>query len=196
MSFDIAGALESIAPTLSTMLLGPLAGTAVSALESAFGLTPGSGADGITKVMQSGNMTPDIIASVRAQDQKHAEVIAQSGVDLAKLNADHEVAMNKLSVDSADSARHREEVIKDNTPAILAYILIGGFLVVSVAQLVALMLFPVQSTAIPPQGWLLIGNISGYLAFEAKQAATYYFGSTVQSKAKDDTINKAVTAAQ
>jgi hypothetical protein len=90
---SLATMLASAAPTLATMLGGPFAGAAVTALEGAFGLQPGTGADAITKVVQTGGMTPEIMAAVRAADQKHAEVLGQQGIDLAKLNSDHEQAM-------------------------------------------------------------------------------------------------------
>jgi hypothetical protein len=51
-----------------------------------------------------------------------------------------------------------------------------------------MMVWPDAVAKIPPQGWLLVGNISGYLANEAKQAAAFYFGSTAGSQNKDATI--------
>jgi hypothetical protein len=188
---SIATALGSIAPTLATMLGGPLAGAAVTALEGAFNLAPGSGPDAITNVMQTGAMTPETIAAVRAADQKHAEIIGQQGIDLAKLNADHEASMAKIDTDDRDSARKREMDVKDRTPAHLAYMIIGGFFAVAIAQLVALMGWPEVAAKIPPQGWVIIGNISGYLAAEAKAAASYYFGSSSGSERKTELLAQA-----
>ncbi len=192
MSFDLRTAIGSIAPTLATMLGGPMIGGAVAALLPAFGLSPSGDQtkdlNSITAVVQSGNMTPEIIAAVRAADQKHAEIIAQMGFDLKKLNADHEESMAKIEADTADSARKREMAVKDRTPANLAYSIIGGFMLISAAQLVALMGYPDQAAKIPAQGWLLVGNISGYLFGEAKAAAQYYFGTTSNNRSKDDTI--------
>lgn len=105
MSFDLKGALVTFAPTLAGMLGGPFAGMAVTALEGAFGLAPGAGVDGITKVIQSGQMTPEIMAAVRAQDQKHAEIMGQQGIDVMKVNGDFEAASSKLVVDDRMSAR-------------------------------------------------------------------------------------------
>jgi hypothetical protein len=187
----LAGVLSSVAPTLATMLGGPLAGAAVTALEGAFGLAPGSGVDGITKVVQDGGMTPEIIAAVRARDQEHAEKMQQMGIDLAKLNADHEQAMGQQAMEDRKSARDREVAVKDRTPAHLAYMIIGGFFGVAMAQLVALMGWPDVAAKIPPQGWVIIGNISGYLAAEAKAAASYYFGTTQDSGRKTELIAQA-----
>lgn len=196
MSFDLKTAIGSIAPTLATMLGGPLAGTAIGALVNAFGLTAtgdnARDAAAITSIVQNGTVTPDMIASVRAADQHHAEIMEQQNIDLLKLNGDHEVAMAQLSTVDAANARAREIAVKDNTPAVLAYSIIGGFFVLSGAQLAVIMGYPDIAAKIPSQGWLLVGNISGYLAAEAKAAASYYFGSTSGSKAKDATIDTAL----
>ena len=194
MAFDLKQTIASIAPTLATMLGGPLAGTAVTALEGAFGLAPGSGQDAITKVVQTGNMTPDIIAAVRAADQKHAELMKQMDIDLAKLNLSHEELLAQTDAGDRDSARKREIAVKDHTPERLAYIMIGGFFAISLAQLISIMGWPDVVSKIPNQGWLIIGNISGYLAAESKQAAAYFLGSTAQSHAKDDTIKAQASA--
>jgi hypothetical protein len=188
VSFDLKSAIAGIAPTLASMLGGPLAGTAVTALEGAFGLHAGAGQDGITSVMNMGGMTPEMIANIRAADQKHAEALAQQNIDVLKLNADREAAMTAAEDGDRDSARRREISIKDPTVARLAYTVIGGFLAISLAQLVCLMGWPELAAKIPQSGWLLIGNISGYLAAEARSAAAYYFGTSAGSAAKNETI--------
>ena len=194
--FDLKSAIGSIAPTLATMLGGPFAGQAVSALEEAFGLAPGAGVDGITKVVQSQGMTPDVIAAVRAADQKHAEIMDQHKIDLEKINLDFQAAMTQAETSDRDSARKREMDIKDSTPANLAYGIIGGFFVVSIVQLVALMGYAEIVSQIPSQGWLLIGNISGYLASEAKAASSYYFGTTQDSGKKTELLYQSQPTAQ
>ena len=64
MAFDLKSAITTIAPTLAGMLGGPLAGTAVVALEGALGLSQGAGTDAVTNVLQSGAVSPDQIAAV------------------------------------------------------------------------------------------------------------------------------------
>lgn len=198
MSFDLGKAIGVIAPTLSTMLLGPLAGTAVKALTDAFGLSSSGDtaqdSAAITKVIQDGGMTPEIIAAVRAADQKHAEIMGQQGIDLAKINAAHAEAQDRAEVDDRNGARQREMTVKDGTPANLAYIIILGFFVTSIAQITFMLLWPERASLVPSTAWALIGSVSGYLANEAKQAAAYYFGSTIGSKAKDATIDKALNS--
>lgn len=167
----LAGIVSSIAPTLATMLGGPLAGTAVSALESAFGLNPGAGPDAIMAVAQSGAMTPEIIAAVRAADQRHAEVIGQQGIDLAKLNADHDTAFAQMEV--SDRADARAMQVKQHSPwpgiltamttVILASAIVARFAGVEISQ--------------DPTIANLIGSLTtGWMA-----CVMYWVGSTRQS---------------
>lgn len=198
MAFDIKAALGAIAPTLATMMGGPLAGTAVSALVSAFGIT--SSGDqikdtaAITKVVQDGKMTPEIIAAVRKADQEHEALMGQQGIDLAKLNAAHEAELAQIYTGDVQDARKRQMETKDDTPKHLAYMMIIGFFVLSAAQLIAIMGWPEYISKIPPEGWLIVGNISGYLIAEAKQAAAFFLGSTAASKGKDATIQAQANA--
>lgn len=120
MAFDLQVALSTLAPTLASMLGGPLAGAAVTALEGAFGLQPGAGKDEITQVMQSGNMTPDTMAAVRAADQHHAEVIAAQQLDLVKINADHVAAMAATDAADRDSARRLQTAAPSIWPGLLS----------------------------------------------------------------------------
>jgi hypothetical protein len=187
MAFDLVKALATVAPTLSSMLLGPLAGTAVSALATAFGLAPDATPEAVTQVVQAG-MTPDAIAKVREQDQLHAEKLRQMDIDVLKLNADHEAAMFTAEVTDREGARNREAAVRDNTPRTLAYGIIGGFFVMSGGLMYVLLMFPTQIAAVPAQGWVLVGSVWSYLGFEAKAASSYYFGTTKSSGDKNEML--------
>jgi len=181
VSFDLKTALTSIAPTLATMLGGPLAGTAVTALEAAFGLAPGAGEEGITKVMQSGQMTPDVMASIRAADQKHAEIIGQQGIDLQKLNADHAAAMASIDAGDRDSARKREIAVRGITTPALAWSVVAASIALGGAVVAGYV------TKDPSQA-TLVGTVIGYVFSEAKQVLAYYFGSSAGSTRKDELL--------
>lgn len=168
--------IASIAPGIATALGGPLAGLAVDSVESVFGLKDAS-PDDLKKQLQNAQLTGDQIVALKQAEIAFQEKLKQNDIDLAQLSAK-----------DADSARNREIQVKDRTPAILAYTLIGGFIGISAAQLIAIMGYPDLVSKIDGQGWLLIGNVSGYLANEAKQAASYYFGDTLGSKAQGQAI--------
>lgn len=199
---SIGTGIASFAPTLATMLGGPLAGVAVGELEKVLGLAPasnsdmGSRAQSIADVLAQGKLTAEQIAAIKIAELKHAEIIGQQGIDLAKLNADHQEAGWNADVKDRDSARTRQVALKDQTPAILAYLIIGGFFIILIGQLVALIAFPEAVAAIPSAGWNLIGNLSGYLTAEAKAATAFFFGSSSGSRDKDATIKAQAEAGQ
>jgi hypothetical protein len=171
MAFDLKSALTSIAPTLATMLAGPFAGTAVAALESACGLTQGSGTDAITKVIQGGGMTPEITAAIRAADQKHAETMGQQGIDLAKINLDFEAAQDKVAADDRDSARKMEIAKHSVWPGVLSALTTAGVLGIIGARMYGLNL-PNDPTTVQ-----LIGSLTTGWGM----AMAYWLGTTRQS---------------
>lgn len=172
----IAKAIASIAPTLATMLAGPLAGTAVSALEGVLGLKPGSGPDAISQVLQAGTLTPDQVAAMHAADLKHAEVLRQQDVDLAKINADHDEAFAKIDEDDRASARARETTVKDWIPGTLAIGITTGFFGV----LGCVMYFGVKIGQ--GQGGEAVLLLLGSLGTAWTAVVSYYFGSSAGAR--------------
>lgn len=193
MSFDFLAAIKNIAPMLAGTFGTPLLGFAVSALcnvlpadqaaavQAAHASDPQGGA-----LAKLGDMFQNGIintAQIKQAELTHAETMAELGYkNVADLAA--------ISAGDRDSARRRQMTLRDTTPQTLAYMIIGGFFAVSIAQLVGLMWFPENVKSIPPQGWLLIGNISGFLASEAKQAAAYFFGDNASAKEQVKTISE------
>lgn len=163
----------TVAPTLANAAGGPLAGMAVSAIAGALGCKPTQQA--LTVAMASA--TPDQLLALKQADQTFAETMKKLEVD-----------EDKLFFDDTASARAMQVATKDPTAGRLAWTIVGGFLFISLAQIAGVVFASDAVAKVPPQGWLLIGNVSGFLANEAKQAATFYFGSTAGSQAKDVTI--------
>ena len=195
MSFDLGKAIGSIAPTLATMLGGPLAGTAVSALASAFGLGTNATQSDITSVVQTGGMTPDIISAVRLADQKHAEVIAQQGLDLQKLNSDHQEAMAQTY--TADTQDARKTFGQQKAVFNLGIIILITFAFVMTAVLWASYNLltggiTIKDVAVVAAISGMVGSVVGYVAANAQQVVGYFFGSSSGSADKTDAMSKAV----
>lgn len=179
----VKGAIGTIAPWIAGTLGTPVAGVAVKALCDVLGLSPDKASpDNVTAALAGA--TPEQLLALKGADQKHQEFMAQLGFS-------HIESLQEIAANDRSNARNREIQVKDRTPAHLAYIIIGGFFGVAIAQLVALMGWPDEAAKIPPQGWVIIGNISGYLAAEAKAAASYYFGSSSGSDEKTRLLAKA-----
>lgn len=175
--FNWKSLVGTVAPTLATALGGPLAGMAVKTIA--------------TQVLGKPDASEDEVADyLAAADPQTMLKLKEVDIEFKKAMMDAGIQLEKIAADDRNSARQREIAVRDRTPAQLAWMIIGGFLIVSAAELVSLFAWGEQIKHIPSEGWLLIGNVSGYLANEAKQAAAYYFGSSVGSKEKDATIGE------
>jgi hypothetical protein len=164
---SILPTLAAVAPSIATAFGGPLAGMGVKALEGALGV---SGSEAVQKAVL--NMDPETAAKVRAADQAFAAHMKELDIDL-----------ERVAAADRDSARKREADVKDWMPKALGLGVVGAFL--AAAFLVLTGSVPnIQDTTAA----LSIGTIFGYLANEAKQVLAYYFGSSVGSAKKDDTI--------
>ena len=198
MSFDLQSAITTIAPTLATMLGGPLAGTAVTALEGAFNLSPGAGIGAVTNVVQAGAMTPDALAAVRAADQKHAEILGQQGLDLAKLNKDFEAAQtNAVIADRMDARKNNSG--RDSVWS-LAYIILGTFAVIMAAVLWGCWSIlqggiTIKDVAVVAAISGLVGAIVGYVAANAQTVVNFIYGGSLGSERKTDAMSSAVQSA-
>ena len=164
------------------MLGGPLAGTAVTALEGIFGVAPGSGASAVLNAVQTAGMTPQQVADLKVAELKHAEIIGQQGIDLQKMNLDFQTTMAQTDAADRISARSREVAVKDSTPKVLAYGIIGA----NLALIGCLAAGMIKSTDSAVFG--LVGTALGYLVSESKAVLAYYFGSTRGSQSKDEML--------
>lgn len=187
MNFNFKTAIASIAPMLATMLGGPLAGTAVTALEGALGLAPGAGADGVTAAVAAG-MTPEQISAVRAADQVHTERMKQMEIDVEKLNDDFEQAQEKTAADDRDSARKLQIAQHSSVPAMLTAFLTFAFVGIILARMFGA--FTAPDAADP-----LTNQMIGQLGMVWLASCTYWFGTTRASATKDVTIAAQAKAA-
>lgn len=185
LNFNLKTALSSIAPTIATMLGGPLAGTAVTALESALGLAPGSGADAVTAAVAQG-MTPEQISAVRAADQHHLEVMGQQGIDLVKINNDFQQAQDTAMSADRDSARKMQIATHSPMPAILTTVLTLGFFAVLIARMYKVL---------PNAGDPIVDQMIGTLLAVWAASVAYWVGTTRASATKDATIQTQAKAA-
>lgn len=161
-----ADTLKALAPTVATVLAGPLAGLAVEAVGSAFGWNDAT-KEKVESALKSGSMTGDQIAAIR-----QAEIALQQRLEELKIDLE--------SIDQQDraSARERQAATKDGTNTVLAYIVICSFI-----WMVAGMLLGYTKV-----DSVLGGTLVGYLSAKAEQVLSYYFGSTRGSALKTELL--------
>jgi len=173
----IAGAVASAAPLLGSLLGGPVGAgvTAAAALVAhALGTPPGDAAAAAAALASD----PDAalkLARVESAERLQLARLAAAQEEHRLASETHEL---EIAAQDRDSARRREEAVRDSTTRVLAYAIVGGFLAMCGAVLL---------------GWakvdsVMVGTLVGYLSAKAEQVASYYFGSSASSRAKDSAI--------
>ena len=178
----------NIAPTLGTMLLGPLGGTAVSVLSNIF-LGKENGSESEVSAAVLAGMTPDKIVEMKRIDKEHELKMTQLNIDLVALNQTLEIAY----VDDTKDARKYQSnntfwlgiailMLFSITMAMSLYgayqILLGGITIKDVSVVAAISGF--------------IGSIIGYIASSAQQVIGFFYGSSAGSKQKSDAMGDAI----
>jgi hypothetical protein len=105
---------------------------------------------------------------------KALEAEQKFALDMRKLNFEHAEEIERIAAQDRASARDREKIVKDLTPKVLAYSIIGLFGAVVISTLF---------------GWakvdtVMAGTLVGYCAAKAEQIVSYYFGSSSGSAEK------------
>lgn len=163
---DVASVVENLAPTIASVIGGPLAGSGVSALEKLFGLTPApsaSSSDRLNDVAAAiAGATPQQLADMRKADQDYAVSMAQAGFKDTETLA-------SLKVQDTVSARDMQTANKSYVPAALTIIITLGFFG---------MLLVLAYATIPQDNKILFGSFLGTLGTAWLVSVHFWFGST------------------
>ena len=165
---DWKDVIKAVAPTIATVLGGPLAGAAVSALSTAVLGKEGGSQEELAAAISGAS--PDILARIKEADVKLKTDLANAGVKLEEIAA----------TDRA-SARQREIALKDPTTKILA-----------IAYTVAYFgcLWAVWQNGIPEDAKDVLITLLGVLTAAQATIMNYYFGSSKGSADKTALMSK------
>lgn len=167
---DVVGA---VAPTIATILGGPLAGMAVKAVSTAvLGRDDGTEED-IASAMASAD--PQVLARIKEAD-------AQLKRDLAAAN----VKLEEIAGADRASARDREVKLQDPTTRILAYIALAGFFGVLGGQFY----IALNGIAINTEVQRTLDITLGVLFAWVLAVKDYYFGSSAGSAQKNELLGR------
>lgn len=156
------GVLGLVAPTIGAAIGGPLGGIAGRELASALGLTPDTPEEGVAAAVAGA--TPEQLAVIRQADYAFQAKMRELDIDLEKVH----------QADRA-SARQREIATGDRTPMALAFLVTAGFFGVLAYLLV---------NGVPQHGGEALLVMLGSLGTAWTAIVSYYYGSSVGSKAK------------
>jgi hypothetical protein len=179
---DVAGVVENLAPTIASVIGGPLAGSGVSALEKLFGLTPESKASTDNRLdtvaASISGATPQQLEDMRKCDQDYAVAMAQAGFKDAETLA-------SLKVQDTVSARTMQTTNRSIVPAWLTFVITIGFF----GLLVGLFCAPVPETS-----RALIYSATGTLGTVWLVVVHFWFGSTSDTAQVNDLLAKSTPA--
>ena len=154
--------LKTLVPMLGTALGGPLGGAAAAFIADKLGLD-GKTVEAVSDVLNSSKMTPDQIAALKLAEIDFNKFLQQNKIDLARLD-----------VDNTKSARDMAATTKSLTPAVMSYLITGGFFGI---------LGYMMSSSYQSSEPLLV--MLGSLGTAWVAVVNFWFGSSHGSQAKD-----------
>lgn len=173
---DALGVVAKLAPTIASVIGGPLAGGAVTALESVFGIipSPSQSQDSRQAAVAAAisSATPEQLAAMRKADQDYAARMAEAGFKDTETLA-------SLAVQDRQGARQMQISTKSITAPFLALFVTLGFFGV-----LGLMMFVPHQAASHDALMLMLGSLG--TAWTGVMA--YYFGSSVGSDRKTELL--------
>jgi hypothetical protein len=161
--------LARLAPVAASLLGGPLAGLAVSAIGDALGLKDAT-KEAIMDVVQSGTMTPEQVTALKTAE-------ANLKIKLRELD----IKETEIAAADRDSARNMQIQNRSWIPAVLTILTVGGFfwLLVGSAQ-----------GSFTLEGSDIMMLLLGVLARETAGVYAYWFGSSSGSAQKTEMLKK------
>ncbi len=154
MNFDWKSFVIRIAPTLGSVLQGPLSGVAVAFLAGKLLEGPVEDTEAaLAEVI--GTQTPELLAKLIALDSEFK-------ASLGALNIDESILRD------VQHAREREMTLRDRTPAVLAASVTAGLFAI---------IFMLIFVPIPADSMNIVNIMLGSLSTAWMTVISYYFGS-------------------
>lgn len=162
--------LKAIAPTVATVLGGPLAGLAVEAIGEAFNWDEAT-KEKVDQTLKAGKMSGEDLALLKQAEVALTQRLAELDIDIERVHAG-----------DRDSARKMQAETKSVIPGLLATLVTIGFFGILIGMMAG------EAKAIENQEALLI--MLGALAAAFGQVLNFFFGSSRGSEQKNATIAK------
>lgn len=166
MNFDWKKLVGTVAPAIGTALGGPLAGLALKAVATSFGLDESSSEEQVSAAIAGA--TPADLLKLKQADQQFYKDMKALDVDL-----------ERIAMEDRNSARQREIAVKDNTNRNLAYAYTIGYFG---------LLGAILHWGVNKEVETLVNVLLGILTAAQASIMGYYFGSSKGSDEKTKII--------
>jgi hypothetical protein len=163
--------ISAVAPVLGATLGGPLGGLAGNMLAQTLGVKPDD-----PKALENAILTqsPEVIGQIRLAE-----------IELQKQAQANELDLERINAGDRASARARQIALGDSTPTIIAYVVIGATLFLEGYAF----LHGLPSTV----DKVIVGRILGTFDTATGMILTFFYGSSMGSKAKTDALTTIAT---
>lgn len=187
--------VAGVAPGLATVLGGPLAGAAVSALAKQ--LTGASSGDAVKDEatvagLLAGGMTPEIRSAIVAADKEVRIAIINAGTREKEIEAGSDA---KVLEDVQDARKHNAgnaDVLTMGIIILVAWaLLMGGTLWALYEMLVGGI--QIKDVGVVATVFTVLGSLVGYVSNVAQQVVGFFFGSSRGSAQKTIELANAIS---
>jgi hypothetical protein len=177
--------LKKTLPWIGAAATGGLPGLIIEAASTISGHLGTKVAPDLSSIANAvAGATPDQLIAMKQADNDFALKMKQIGFTDAE-------ELGKMAAGDRDSARKREESVKDYTPRILAYIYTVGFFIVLGGEIyIGLQKIPLEASAQHTLD-MLLGVLTG-MVLGTKE---YYFGTSTGSERKTELLAASTPAA-
>lgn len=193
MSDDWRSVVQAVAPTVATFLGGPLAGMAATVIGRAVlgrGESTPTSVPEAQQAIAEAAMTPEGLVKLREAEAR-----------IIELRNNLQIELGKQALDNTRNARDREIKLGDKISGRLATVTVTLFFIVVAIMLYGVYLVMSNQVSIPDTNReiqlaaaTLVGVMFQQLASMVKDIYGYYFGGSLGSSQKNDTIAAAVTS--
>ncbi|MBT2326143.1 hypothetical protein J7E62_27825 [Variovorax paradoxus] len=189
--FDWKKLIGGIAPVLGSALGGPLAGAAIGQLAAVLLGNPDAPEADVAAALASGRLSGEQVVAIKKAESDFAVRMRELDIDVLKINQAADAAL------IADTSDARHTFGKDENVFVLGCIILGAFGVLMGLVLTGLFYLMTGKVVVDPGVMTacgtLIGTIVGYVAANAQQVVSFFYGSSKGSKDNGDRIGAALT---
>ena len=169
--------LKTLAPTIATVLGGPLAGLAVQAVGSALGMSDAT-SEKINEVLTSGNMTGEQVAAVKKAEIDLKAKLAELQIKPEEIAAQDRASARDMQTKTGSTWRK----LRVGFLSVLALLITFGFFGI----LIGMMTGDLKSTGNTDALLIMLGALGA--AWGA--VVNFYYGSSAGSNAKTELLAK------
>lgn len=184
--------IKALAPVAGSLVGGPLAGVAVKVIGEAIGMAEPT-VERVASAIQTGSLSPEQVAAIRAADAALKVRLRELDLDEKRIEADAE----RVYLADRQNARGTHAGDRGVFWLGIAVLVTMALDTIATFWLVYAILtggLQIKDVGIVAAVFGILGTLNGYVAANAQQVISYYFGSSRGSMEKSREMAEAIKA--